>query len=531
MNELRNIEKANECNCLWPSIADAVDTFMRRREAADAYERIWRLIHIWESITTVLSGASAARLRNCDQEVAPVYLKVREHLYGVTYDKIDHSMKAGQGALDGSNDKRIEVLRAIAQAEDLPCEFLQQLRTFLEWPNTAHIEGDDGENTEHVDASLLSEACDCLIDVWKRVCDVPTNVSRSSPTAIQTIALVNVFRNRYAHVPFPYDPVAPLADALENLTEALFSIEPRPYSHQSVLCGALVRRDTLWRGGLHTRWREPTQDDTLFVFPAHQPTIQWPAGPFVYIDPNKRPYVLTRLKDRDTGTWEYTRYRAEANSVVSDDLEDMLGWIPAPTESEYRQPEDAETEAEAVAAITTTTPPADTTTTTTCDPATQTFSDDKRDEEGLPKRPVSSFGEALEAVRSGDYDLAIPFFERLVQQRPNYHVGWLRLGFAQREKAARLGSELMDESMVLLDASAESLSNATGHVDRDYRAVAFYERSKTYYRRYRIALQKEDAEKAVDDGNKACELSSDTKFQTWIEFLHRIVKQSVMIPQ
>ena len=74
MKELPNIERASEHNFLWPWIADAVDTFLRRREAADAYERIWRLIHIWESITTVLSGAIAARLQHCGSQVASIHL-------------------------------------------------------------------------------------------------------------------------------------------------------------------------------------------------------------------------------------------------------------------------------------------------------------------------------------------------------------------------------------------------------------------------------------------------------------------------
>ena len=128
MKELTNIERANEANWLWPSIADAVDTFIRRREHADAYERIWRLIHIWEAIATTLSGAVACQLRHSGPEAASLYLKVREHLYGVSFDKIDKRIKAGQGAFDGSNDKRIEALRVIQKAESLPSDFLARLK-------------------------------------------------------------------------------------------------------------------------------------------------------------------------------------------------------------------------------------------------------------------------------------------------------------------------------------------------------------------------------------------------------------------
>ena len=36
--------------------------------------------------------------------------------------------------------------------------------------------------------------------------------------------------------------------------------------------------------------------------------------------------------------------------------------------------------------------------------------------------------EALEAIRSGDFDTGISFFSDLVKKRADYHVGWLRLG-------------------------------------------------------------------------------------------------------
>ncbi len=171
MKELQNIERANENNFLWSSIADAVDTFLRRREHADAYERIWRLIHIWEAVTTTLSGAAVCRLRHFGVEAETLYLKVREHLFGVTFDKIDKRLKAGQGALDGSNDKRIEVLRVIQKADGFTSEFLNRLKLLLEWPDGVTDEpGSDSGSENRVAARKASAA---LLDVWKRVCDVP----------------------------------------------------------------------------------------------------------------------------------------------------------------------------------------------------------------------------------------------------------------------------------------------------------------------------------------------------------------------
>ena len=91
--------------------------------------------------------------------------------------------------------------------------------------------------------------------------------------------------------------------------------------------------------------------------------------------------------------------------------------------------------------------------------------------------------------------------------------------------------ERKEEALALLDGSIQSFSKAGGHVDPDYRAQAFYERSKAYYRRYAVGRERKDAEAAVNDGDSACKLASDTKFQTCIEYLQRIVKESLLLSQ
>jgi len=258
------------------------------------------------------------------------------------------------------------------------------------------------------------------------------------------------------------------------------------------------------------------------VFPAHKPVEDWPAGPFLFIDANKRPYVLTRLKDRSTGIWEYTRYRAEANSVISSDSEPMLSWVALPTEAEYQQPEDVLAEATAP---------------TSPVPTIEPTESVQEPQEGVASEPVplptrravGTFGEAIEAIRSGDFDAAIPFLELLVQQRPNYHIGWLRLGYAQREQAARMPSDEQDEAMHQLKYAVESLTHALGHVDQEYRASAYYERSKAYYRKYVIGKDRMDAEAAVDDAKEAAILSSEYQFQTWLDYLHRLISQVVIV--
>ena len=261
--------------------------------------------------------------------------------------------------------------------------------------------------------------------------------------------------------------------------------------------------------------------ETFFVFPVQKPVEEWPAGPFIFIDQNKRPYVLTRLKDREAGTWEYTRYRAEANSVIGHDTEEMLTWVSAPTESEYEQPED--TLAETVAPT-----PEDDQSTQPVEDARKTVEDVEAPPAEKTKRVVMSFSEAIEAIRVGEFEAAIPFLERLVRERPNYHIGWLRLGYAQRERAARFSSDRLDEAVSLLNAAMQSFTQALGHVDVEYRASAFYERSKTHYRKYVVAGDRKDAESAHDDAKEARVLSSDSQYQSWIEYLERLIARSVI---
>src|ERR1039457_3718431 len=64
----------------------------------------------------------------------------------------------------------------------------------------------------------------------------------------------------------------------------------------------------------------------------------WDARPFVFLDKMMRPYLLTRLKN-EAGSWEYTRYLAEANAVYGVNNPDLLNLLPRPEESDYRKDE------------------------------------------------------------------------------------------------------------------------------------------------------------------------------------------------
>lgn len=519
MKELPNLELANESFWLWPPVADAVQTFLRRREYAADYERLWRLIHIWESIATTLSNVAVAAL--ISERAAAEILKVRECLYGLTWDKIADVIKSkGQGALDGSNDQRIEILNVVQKSELPFSGFLGELKQFL-----VIAEVKEGGSDSHGD-SFRHEMQE-FSRAWRRVCDVPSNLDRASSqsefTVYDCFKVMNIFRNRFAHVPFPFDPLKDLVESVEGLTELLFSTRPLPArdvdkqcgDRSSALTGCLIKGKDQWRGAMVFKNRDSISEGLEFGFPARKTEKRWSARPFVHVDVSKRSYVLTRLKDEETGTFEYTRFWAEGDAILTADDPEAVALIPRPTESDYRTVaiENAGEHLDVSSGAT----------------AEDRVSDDTQDSSQSPQHgpptqlePAKTYSEALEAIRQSNFDAAIPFLQRDVKNRPNYHNAWLKLGFALREKAGR---EIVDrtEALGLLDEAKESFTKALGHIDPGYRATAYYDRSKVSLRKYQLTDEPNFGLDAWRDAIEAAKLDTDYKFQSWIEYLERIL--------
>ena len=132
MDELKNIERANERNWLWPPIADAVDTFLRRRDQeAGAFERIWRLIHVWESVNITLASVALVHMRRAEAHSVG-YRRAREALFGKAWNDIDRTFKTSQGAFDGSIERWIDILSLVTKLEQVEDAYLMALRDYLE---------------------------------------------------------------------------------------------------------------------------------------------------------------------------------------------------------------------------------------------------------------------------------------------------------------------------------------------------------------------------------------------------------------
>lgn len=497
MTELINVEKANENNLLWPPIADALDTFLKRRTSGgEGYEKTWRLIHVWEAIVTTLSELGMARLREEDTDYTKqIYRKCREHLYGRSWDLISKSFNTYQGALDGSAMRRLDILMELSsnEASQMNSPFLKSLYKFLISPS--------------IDLSYL-------IAAWARVCEVPDDSRNSGKNQVRNaMKQVNTFRNRFAHVPFPYDGLDEIADALENVTEQLFSIEPMPWQIfpderiESPLTGAIHWKDRYLRGNMPFK-AESYTSNPVCVFPAKKKKVStaesWNCQPFIYIDSMVRPYILTRLLSHSSGRWEFTRFRAEANSVIQKDEPGWLEILPIPIEAEYRTAESSTEDKQEADLI-----------------ATLSNASENSRSEITETRSTNEFEEALRQIRNSEYEPAIDYFSRLVEARPEYHVGWLRLGHAQRELAVRMRVNNPEKAKNLFAESTESLTKASSHLDPNRGAQALYECSKTYYHWGRFINNYDYLGKALENAETAYALSPDTSYETWIDYLKR----------
>lgn len=274
----------------------------------------------------------------------------------------------------------------------------------------------------------------------------------------------------------------------------------------SALVGGLVFNRRTLRGSLVFRSDLDSSDKIRFVHPGRKQKADdvledWDSSPFIYIDQMMRPHILTRIKDETVATWEYTRFRAEANALITHDDKVRLVDLPPPRMQEYDVAEDKEVAGDVVTV-----------------PQAPTLDD------GIASAalPAQSFEEAIDAMRSEEYDRAIPFFRSLTSKRPNYHIGWLRLGVALREKAVRLTDDDNDAARYLNEA-VEAFTKASGHIDTDYKAEAFYHRSKAHYHlARRMQEDREQRSAAVKDADQACKLSADPEYARWREHLERL---------
>lgn len=469
---------------LWPSIHAAVDVFQRRRTSqADHYELIWRLIHICECTTITLASAAISRIR----DLGPLqdFLKLRERCYGITWKSTEGSFEKGLGALDGSIDKWIEILQLVSMVSIDGSPFLTALKAFLVGPSS----DDTGDREKYlIDLAPFARA-------WGRACDVPPSVTPGKVSARETFQAINSFRNRFAHVPFPYDQLQDICRELETCTFRLFEIPPTATNEESPLSGYLANREAILRGPGYCKIPESQTDlkNESFEWGKQAALEVWDARPFIFLDKMLRPYLLSRLKN-DAGSWEYIRYLAEANAVYSVLEPELFKSLPRPTEVEYPHATEEE------------------------QPVKDAFH--KVDVLVTTEEyEIHSREEAFTVMKSRNFAPAIKFFEIETEVRPNYHSAWQRLGYAQREWAVDLMETDREKAETLLRESIKSFTRATGHSEPEFSAEAFYNRSKSHWRLSRLEMDRNEFATAVRDAEEAARRYYDHRFISWNEFL------------
>jgi hypothetical protein len=409
------------------------------------------------------------------------YLKLRERCYGITWNSTEASLEKGVGALDGSIDKWIEILQYVSGLKIGDSRFLTALQAFLVGPNP---NSSDEDSSHCVDLAPLRRA-------WSRACDVPPSVLADKVSVKDTLQAINSLRNRFAHVPFPYDQLQDIYRELEACTFRFFEIPPTAANEESPLSGSFALKDSILRGPGYRATPDSwlTVEHETFVWGKTPEQELWVARPFVFLDKMMRPYLLSRLKN-EAGSWEYTRYLAEANAVHSLSNPDLLKELPRPEEADYQKDDS---------------PPKETT---------------QVGKNGYgAEKTASDREEAFAAVRRRDFEPAIRFWKAEVEQKPSYHSGWQRLGFAQREYGVDLMDSERERAEQLLRESIASFNHATDHNDPQYEAEAYYNRSKGYWRLWRLTGDSKEFERAVDDARTAASRFYDHRFVSWSEFL------------
>jgi tetratricopeptide (TPR) repeat protein len=486
---------------LWPSIHDALDTYYKRRlKRAEGYERLWRLIHLWEATYITSAMVAASALRSDAKQLGP-WLAVREDLWGVRFDRIRGEFSSqDEGALHGKMDRWLRVLNHVEQLESVNSQFLTTLRQAL--------------RHKTVDVSRF-------LNLWERVCAPRRVTDPKRCSLIDLCQLLNTFRNRLAHVPFPQKPITDLAAELEVLTLAAWDSGTTmdggeiPAAHNSGkggwLCGGFAGERILVRG---SQTDDHDSEAIEFVYlpsaSAREQTERFEAAPFLYFDDMHEPHVLTRLLHEEDGRIEYTRFQAEAQPIVEHRCADLSARVPRPSRTDYPS---LETDAPAAPA-------------------------EKSDSNAIPKSPervpstsqrspiedLPPMEQAKWYMQNEQFDRAISVYEKIVKTNRNYHIAWGRLAIALRERAARRPELEQTQALADLDRSLECLKQASNHISPDYRAEVAYYRSKSLWRKWSLTgrTDRQLLRDAVKSAVEAAQHLSADFILSWCDYVTKI---------
>jgi hypothetical protein len=500
---------------LWTPVANAYDAYRRRliADPSSMYEHLWRLIHIHESLVVTLGAAFASRLLAIwkdDPNLLTEANRLRCKLTGLaspTDPNADTDLSQGKACLDGYIKPWIDMVKDFSSRE------------------IVHATPFCTEIAEY--ANHRPEQPVAFFEPWKKISEVPQEFS-GALSRIDRYHAINSLRNKLAHVPVPHKLLQELHWGLRQEILALMTSEYKSSSDSVTNDFETTKWYPVMRGRLHFGNRfvngsafgllpvaeQGNSGDSLLLWQAGndaQNAEKWKAAPFFRIDDETKVSLLFLLNDiRNDPTsedfkGEYHRFAAElmpvekvrvSNKVVSD-------WIPVAA------PKPSEPSVVPVA----------TDSSHVQDPATATV-EKARQEENLDNRSPSELRSVAEgAFRIRDYQRAVTAFQLLADagDAARYNDVARSKHGAALWRFAESNIAAAEERIKLLNDAISLLDSAIQHRDPDYRARAFYEKSKAIWHKWKNEHSEEDLRAASECASQAATLQYEPAYVSWYE--------------
>jgi hypothetical protein len=497
---------------LWTPVANAYEAYRRRliADPSSVYEHLWRLIHIHESLVVTLGAAFAGRLLALwkdDPATLTEANRIRRKVTGLSSPTDpDSELSNGDACLDGYIKPWIDLLKDFSSREI---------------PNATPFCNAVAEYTNHKPDQPVA-----FLEGWKKISEVP-QVFSANLARIDRYDAINTLRNKLAHVPVPHKVLQELQWGLRQEILALLTPDYKSTNDsvasdfETTKWHPVLRRRLLFGKhfvngsafGLLPSTEQDKSGDSLFYWQNgndSQNAEKWKISPFVRIDAELKVSLLFLLNDiRNDPTsedfkGEYHRFAAELMPVEKDRVSSSIvaEWIPiAPPKPPVQSPPSLESNGEQTSAD-------------SVDPiaANQSF-------DGHSPYELRSIAESAFKVR--DYGRAVAAFKALADSddsiRYNDVARSKHGGALWRYAESEIDS--IDDRNKMLDDAIELLDTATQHRDPDYRARAFYEKSKALWHKWKHDSNIEVLQLAIRCASDAATLQYEPAYVSWFEKL------------
>lgn len=514
---------------LWTSVANAVDAYRRRVIAHPTahYEHVWRLIHVHEALIVTLGALLATRfLDGTCTASAERRDELRRALLGEDARASGDALASTPGdgpCLQGLISSWIALLR--------PEGILREAR------------GRSAFSKAALDYMGMELGRLRVTEGWRIVAQVPDIYEKEKVRLVDRFAAINILRNKFAHVPFPFHAVQALhwqlrRDVFEMLLEDYQEDKDGPMGDlpsrkwRTPLRGRL-RSSRGWTTGSEYGLRinpgpitEAGEAWAAFEVDGGGEPEEWSVQPLFRFGPDLKVSLLFKidlagledLGQTESLAAEYHRFGAEAAPHEKTQLE-AEGFKPLlfelPAEPETRGGDGSGAEAQGAMKPAAIEPGA---------PMQQgeaPLLDDEADSKDLrdSRTPAELRDRAERAFKQKRYKEALANYESLAKTG-----GALYNDVAKSRHAGALwrvnihGKVPAERRLEPLRKAADLLKDASRHREPGYKARALYELSKVLW--YVAQLESEprpSLEESLKRAAEAAAISNDWSFISWYE--------------